>query len=333
MKLDWRLVMVLVLSLGLMVGCETDDDDDAEVGTFETLSTYMQDNGLDLPAQIASGWVKPASAVVDTNTYTIPGYTVLDIRATDDYNAGHIEGAIDASLGNILADAEANPAGDNGYLIVCYSGQSAGHASMALRLMGYTSTVLKWGMSGWNEDFAGSWNNNAGHDNGNNAEGHASWVTSAAPALVSYDYPAWESENTEGAALLVERVEAALADGFMGVAGYGASGVMENLANYQIINFWPESDYLAFGHYEGAYQMKPISLEGDEVSYIDPDMTTALYCYTGQTSSTSTFWLNVLGYDVKSIKFGVNTLNYDGLYDAGKPNWHGPEDYDYVVEG
>ncbi len=332
MKLDWRLVMVLVVSLGLMVGCETDEEDPV-VGTFSDLSTYMQDNGLDLPAQIASGWVKPASEVVDLDTYTIPGYTVLDIRQTADYNAGHIDGAIDASLGNILADAEANPAGANGYLIVCYSGQSAGHASMALRLMGYTSTVLKWGMSGWNSDFAGSWNNNAGHENGNNAAGHASWVTTAAPALQSYDYPDWESETTDGAALLVERIELALANGFQGVAGYGASGVLENLANYQIINFWGADDYLAFGHYDGAYQMQPISLAGDEVSAIDPDMVTALYCYTGQTSSTSTFWLNVLGYDVKSIEFGVNTLNYDGLYDADKPNWHGPEEYEYVVEG
>lgn len=325
--------MVLVLSLGLMVGCEKDDEEDAVVGTFSDLSTYMQDNGLDLPAQVASGWVKAANAIVDTNTYTIPGYTVLDIRATADYNAGHIDGAIDASLGNILADAEANAAGTNGYLIVCYSGQSAGHASMALRLMGYTSTVLKWGMSGWNADFAGSWNNNAGHDNGNNAAGNANWVTTAAPALETYDYPDWESETTEGAALLVERVEAALADGFQAVAGYGAEGVMENLANYQIINFWPESDYLAFGHFDGAYQMKPISLADDEVAAFDPDMTTALYCYTGQTSSTATFWFNVLGYQVKSVKFGVNTLNYDALYDAGKPTWHGPEDYDYVVEG
>ena len=330
MKFDWRLVMVLVLSLGLMVGCTKDEEDD-EVGNFETLSSYMQENGLDLPDQIASGWVKPASAVVDTNDYTIPGYTVLDIRATADYNAGHIKGAIDASLGTILADAEANPAGDNGYLVVCYSGQSAGHASMALRLMGYTSTVLKWGMSGWNADFSGSWESNAGHDNGNNAVSHASWVTTAAPALETYDYPAWESETTEGAALLVERIEAALEMGFQGVAGYGATGVLENLADYQIVNFWPADDYLAYGHYDGAYQLKPISLAGDEVKHLDPSMTTALYCYTGQTSSTSTFWMNVLGYDVKSIKFGVNTLNYDGLYDGGEPNWHGPEDYEYEV--
>lgn len=331
MKLDWRLALVMVLSLGVMVGCEADEDD--EFGTFEDLSTYMLANGHDLPEHIASGWVKSASAVVDLNDYTIPGYTVLDIRGTDDYNAGHIAGAIDASLSTILADAEANPAGDNGYLIVCYSGQTAGHASMALRLMGYTSTVLKWGMAGWNADFSGSWNSNAGHDNGNNAAGNANWVTTAAPELPTFDYPDWESETTDPAALLVERIEATLADGFQAVAGYGATGVMENLANYQIINFWPEADYLSFGHYEGALQLKPISLAGDEVSAIDPSVETAIYCYTGQTSSTSTFWLNVLGYDVKSVKFGVNTLNYDGLYDAEKPNWHGPEDYEYVVEG
>ena len=42
--------------------------------------------------------------------------------------------------------------------------------------------------------------------------------------------------------------------------------------------------------------------------------------------------LNVLGYDVASITYGVNGLNYDGLYAGGKPTWHGPENYEYVVD-
>jgi rhodanese-related sulfurtransferase len=48
-------------------------------------------------------------------------------------------------------------------LVVCYTGQSAGHAVVALRLSGYSDAkVLKWGMSGWRSDLAGPWEGNSG---------------------------------------------------------------------------------------------------------------------------------------------------------------------------
>ncbi len=37
MKLDWRLVLVMVLSLGLMVSCESTDEEEAATA-FEILS-------------------------------------------------------------------------------------------------------------------------------------------------------------------------------------------------------------------------------------------------------------------------------------------------------
>lgn len=332
MKTLLKLGLVMMMASLLMVGCTEDEEDDpVVVGTFSDLSTYMQENDLDLPTMIGAGWVKAAYDIVDTNDYSIPGYTILDIRAAADFSTGHIAGAINTSFADILSAAEANAEGDNGYLIVCYSGQTAAHASMALKLMGYNSVVLKFGMSGWNEAFAGPWNGNSGHDNGNNALDHANWVTTAAPALETYDYPAWETEPTDGVAILTERVEAAIAAGFLAVDGHGTAGVLENVGNYQLLNFWNATDYIAYGHYDGAYQLNPISLAGDEVVAIDPDMTSAIYCYTGQTSSMVTFWLNVLGYDAKSIKYGVNALNWDGLYEDGKPNFHGAMDYDFVT--
>jgi len=325
MKLDWRLVLVLVLSLGLMVGCTTEEED-VPVGTFADVSTYMTDNGLDLPALLID-WVIPASSVVDTNDGSVPDYTVLDIRSASDFAAGHIVDAVNTTLGDILTAAEGNAAGTNGYLVVCVTGQTAGHAVMALRLMGYEAKVLKFGFSGWNTNFEGPWANGIG----DNAVGHANWVTTADPGRGSYDHPAWESETTDGAALLVERVEAMLAGGFKVILGHtDATSVLEAPANYQIFNFWTMDEYLAYGHFDGAVQLKPISLADDEIAAINPDMPGAMYCFTGQTSSMVTAWLNVLGYDMNSIKFGVNALNYTVLHDAGKPNWHGAGNYMYV---
>jgi len=326
MKLDWRLVLVLVMSLGLMVGCTDDDEEEiVPVGTFADVSTYMTDNGLDLPAMLID-WVIPASSVVNEADGTVPDYTVLDIRGASDFALGHIAGSINTTLGGILTAAEGNAAGTSGYLVVCVTGQTAGHAVMALRLMGYEAKVLKFGFSGWNTAFEGPW---AGAT-GNRGVGHANWVTTADPGRGSYDYPAWESTTTEGAALLTERVETMLDGGFKAILGHtDATSVLEAPANYQVFNFWTMDEYTTFGHFDGAVQLNPISIADDEISAIDPDMQGAMYCFTGQTSSMVTAWLNVLGYDMSSILFGVNALNYDELYAAEKPTWHGAADYMY----
>ncbi|NQT97529.1 MAG: hypothetical protein HQ562_07290 [Candidatus Marinimicrobia bacterium] len=51
------------------------------------------------------------------------------------------------------------------------------------------------------------------------------------------------------------------------------------------------------------------------------------YCWTGQTSALVTAWLTVLGYDAKSLKFGVNSMIYDDLAEAKK--WSASMNYDY----
>ena len=91
-----------------------------------------------------------------------------------DYDNGHIPGAIASSYANILTDAAL---ADNPIIVVCYTGQSAGHAVMALRLSGYTDAkVLKWGMSGWHSDFD-KWTGSTAQLN------HANWV--AAPGVIA----------------------------------------------------------------------------------------------------------------------------------------------------
>jgi len=288
----------------------------------------MVAEGFDLTDVLVTGWVKPASAVVDTNTFTIPGWYVMDIRSASDFADGHIDGAVNVELQNVLTAAE--NAGGKPILVVCKTGQTAGHAVMALRLSGYPdAAVLKFGMAGWNPFFEDAWENSIG----NTAEDNASeWSTDAAPAHESFASPSWESTATEGSAILAERVTLMLNNGFMKIA---SDDVWGNQDNFQIHNFWTEGDYTEFGHFSTAYQLKPISLQGNEVSAIDSEGTTLVYCFTGQTSSMITAWLNVLGYDAKSILFGVNRINYDELeaaVDPTKPHWHGPENYDYVTK-
>lgn len=325
--MNYAMILALVPTL-LFTSCKKDPPPVVETDYYAVMTSYMAANGMDLSDMIASGWVKPASAVVDVdNGYTIPDYHVFDIRGAADYEAGHIPGAINVTLSNVVS-AAANYS-DKPILVVCYTGQTAGHAVVALRLSGYAdATVLKWGMAGWNPKFEGTWASNTGHDNGNIAVGDANWVTSASPAVSSFETPTWTASSEDGAGILSERVAALISGGFKGVP---SSTVLASPSNYQIFNYWPETDYTTFGHFDGAFQYQDMTIASGGLSAINPAIESLVYCYTGQTSSMITAWLNVLGYNVKSVKFGVNSLNYDGLAAASKPNYHGAENYAYVT--
>lgn len=325
-------VLLAIVPVLMMSSCKKDEPE--AVNAYLTLKTYMVTNTLDLPDVLKNWIVDPKSTntggIVDSVTGTIPNYHVFDIRPAADFAAGHIQGAINVALKDVVTTA-ANYQ-DKPILVVCFTGQTAGQAVMALRLSGYAdAVVLKWGMAGWNAQFKGPWNSNSGVEtqaNGNIAVGSANWVTTAAPANGSFAEPVWTSTSTDGAAILAERVQAVLNNGFTTTA---AADVMANPANYQIINYWSAADYIGFGHFNGAYDMPVISLAGDLVKAIDPSKEAEVYCYTGQTSSMAIFWLNVLGYNAKSIGFGANKLVYDQLKAAGKTVYKGPKNWAYVT--
>ncbi|MBK7212856.1 MAG: rhodanese-like domain-containing protein [Chitinophagaceae bacterium] len=334
MKKIYLLGTVILMTMVLILNSCKKDEPEA-VNAYLTLKTYLVTNTLDLP-DLAKNWiVDPKSTtvggIVDSVTSTIPAYHVFDIRSAADYSAGHIKNSINVALKDVVTTAASYT--DKPILVVCYTGQTAGQAVMALRLSGFANAVvLKWGMAGWNGTFKGPWISNSGFEtpaNGNIAVGSANWVTSDAPAVGSFTEPVWTSANTDGALILKERVQAVLDKGFSPVAG---SDVIANPSAYQIMNYWSVADYTTFGHFSGAYDLPVISLAGDLVKAIDPSKEALVYCYTGQTSSIATFWLNVLGYNTKSIGFGANRLVYDQLKAASKTVYKGPKNWAVVTD-
>jgi len=324
--------ILAVLPALFLTSCKKDEP--AAVNAYLTLKTYMVTNTLDLP-DLAKNWIiDPKSTAmgggIDSVTSTLPGYHVFDIRPATDYAAGHIKNAINVALKDVVTTA-ANYT-DKPICVVCFTGQTAGQAVMALRLSGFpNAVVLKWGMAGWNSTFKGPWVANSGVEtqaNGNIAVGSPNWVTTAAPATGVFLEPVWTSTATDGAAILKERVQAVLDAGFSTAP---AADVLANPANYQIVNYWSVADYTTFGHFTGAYDIPAIALAGDLVKGIDPSKDALVYCYTGQTSSIATFWLNVLGYKTKGIGFGANRLVYDQLKAAGKTVYKGAKNWAVVT--
>jgi len=326
-------ILLAFVPVLFLTSCKEDEPD--VVNAYTTLKTYMVTNALDLPDLMKTAWIIDPKSVamgggVDSVNSTLPGYHVFDLRSAADYAAGHIKNAVNVVLKDVVTTA-ANYK-DKPICVVCYTGQTAGQAVMALRLSGFSNAVvLKWGMAGWNSSFKGPWVSNSGHEvqaNGNIAVGSPNWVNTAAPTTGSFDEPVWTSTSTDGATILKERVQAVLDAGFSTAA---AADVLATPSGYQIVNYWSLADYTTFGHFSGAYDVPVIALTGDLVKAFDPSKEVLVYCYTGQTSSIATFWLNVLGYKTKGIGFGANRLVYDKLKAASKTVYKGSKNWAVVT--
>ena len=301
---------LFVLSLATLfiatTSCKKVEDDPVggTTSAYKTMTTYMVDNGMDLP-DILDSWIVGAPALADVQTF-IDAYDIIDIRSAQDYATSHIEGAVNSTLGDILTTA-ANAT--KPILVVCYTGQSAGHAVVALRLSGYPDAkVLKFGMSGWRADLSAPWANSTGDA----AIGNPSWLMTPALATpTTFNDPTLTVSGT-GEAMLEARVAQMLSDGF-GANAITHGDVLATPANYFINNYWDQADVDLYGHIDGAYKVKPLSIDGGEMKNMDPNEVLVTYCWTGQTSSMITAYLKVLGFNAKTLKFGSNGMIYSNL--------------------
>jgi len=321
-------LLAAILPAFILTGCKKDDDK----GTFTTLANYMTSNDLDLPQVLSepSKWIvaptlTTENGIVDSaDGYSIPGYHVFDIRKSADFINGHVKGAINVPLTNVLTKAK-EVGKDKPILVICYSGQTASRAVMALRLSGFKDAqVMKFGMSYWNPAFD-KWTAKVA----NIANDNANWVTDASATAPVNTYPQWTSGSTDGATILSEHITTMLANTSWIVH---SSDILTSPESHNIYNYWDKTTYLSIGHFKDAYQYSPISITGDVLQALPTSAECLIYCYTGQTSSMAVAWLQVLGYNAKSIAYGVNSLKYDALVTAQKPAWKHAHDYSYVTE-
>ena len=284
-------LLVAFVATFTFTGCKEEATPEAQ--TYQTLTAHLKSIGMDLDHVIknADGAKFVMGAPADGN---LSGKWIMDIRSAADFASGHIEGANNVAFKDILTAAAG---ADKPIVVVCYTGQSACYATSLLRLYGFEDTqALKWGMSGWNGDYD-KWSSNC-----KDLTSDANWTTDAT-AAGSFDSPSISSSSTDGATILKERVEAVVAAGFKGVNG---SDVLDNPGNYYINNYFSEAHYTGFGHVKGAVRVNPLLI--DDCSKLDPNGKVVTYCYTGQTSAVISAFLNVLGFEAYSLKFGVNGM-------------------------
>ena len=270
------------------------------VGTDEfLLLTGLTDAGF---AQWNSGWIKEPTYVYQNRAELL----IVDVRSSG-FAAGHIAGAHSVQLANLVDwVAGNNPNGDE-IALVCETGQTSAFAAMGLRMLGHNAFSMKWGMAGWNDSYAAPWDAAISNDYA------AAMVTSSSPQLPNHDWPALNTGLTSAQAILQARVEAIFLEGLVGNA-VTAYQVMDDPGSFNISNYWVQSDYEDIGHIAGSYQVSPGSLTtAIDLSAMHPTEENVLYCWTGQTSAFTVFYLNALGYSAFSMKFGANALMYDDL--------------------
>lgn len=309
------LVLALALSAGFTSCIEAYEE--PEVDRFAVLTTYLSQNNLDLN-HMTTDWVIDAAAL---NTAGVTNFYVIDLRSAADFATGHIQGAVNSTLQNVVTAA----AGANGKQIVlaCYTGQNAAVGLVALRLSGFrTCKILKWGMSGWNSKFD-TWTANIS-DRALQSPNWSATNTIAQP--VSFAYPKLAATQNTAEAILQERVAYMLSKGLQGV---NAADVLAAPATFFINNYWTEADVNQYGHIKGAYRLnETLTIANEGLKKLDPQATVVIYCWTGQTSALVSSYLNVLGYNAKSIKFGANAMLNSQLL---KNKWTASGNFPYVT--
>ena len=289
-------------------GCSDDEDPvppPVVINESEELAKYLEgaDGGY---INNAAPAVVAASAV-NTDILAGANIAVIDVRSATDYAAGHIQGAVNVAIADIVTYYKNNNLSSKSKVYVtCYTGQSAGLAVAALRLSGYSNVFsLKWGMCSW--AYPTSWNNAKLY-------GQTTPITkqmTANPKNAAGGLPTLSTGKTTGAEIFESRLATVLTEGFAAI-GITRETIYTNLSNYYIVNYWPVDQYDQ-GHVEGAIQYTPKSdlKLATFLKTLPTNKTIVVYCYTGQTSAQVATYLRLLGYDAKSLSFGANRLFYD----------------------
>ncbi len=227
--------------------------------------------------------------MIDANEEII----LVDIRAKADYDNGHIKGAINAPFGEGLAEKVDMLPTDKLVYVYCYSGQTAGQAIALLRMLGIDALSIKSGFT-----YGGAVDQTAYHETTENALVDANDTFD--PFLLGYVKGYFSAIATEGSHIISATNAKPQVD-----AGTAT-----------VIDIRSQADF-AISHVDGAINI-PFGTNMQEAFTNLPSGQLYVACYSGQTAGQTLAVLRALGYQVDSIKFGMNAT-LDGWYKSFPP--------------
>lgn len=316
-------IILLFTFVSFTTGCGNNSNKEKEsqektqqVDEFDQLLSYIEQTGDFINSKRVPTMIEPGEVHSNLNE----NIHVIDIRNAKDFSNGHIPGAQNVKMSDLLDYFEntITPTTYSHIVMVCYTGQSAAYAASILQLLGYNNVYdMKWGMSSWDRNTAeAKWLKNATNKYADHLE------TAANEKNKPSAYPTLSTGKTTGVEIMHDRAEALLKQGFKPVR-VKADELFNNGEDYYIVNYWPQEKYDK-GHIPGAIQYDPKKSLGRK-SYLNTlptDKTVVTYCYTGQHSAFVTAYLNMIGYDAKSLLYGANGFMNDLMKERGAKKWH-----------
>ena len=214
---------------------------------------------------------------------------ILSVRKAEDYESGHIAGAVNIGLADLFKEenlVRLPEDKEKQIVVVCYTGHTASQATALLNLNGYNAITLMWGMCSWTTDV----NINAGKCFNKETAGHD----------YSYETGSYDEDLRE---IIYGSVDASVKL---------ASDLYEELNDNDttddpfILSIRSASDY-ELGHIPGAVNYEGITslFTRENLSKLPFDNEIIVVCYTGHTASQATALLNALGYDATALKYGM----------------------------
>ncbi|MEZ4634517.1 MAG: rhodanese-like domain-containing protein [Caldilineaceae bacterium] len=206
---------------------------------------------------------------------------VIDVREVGEYEAGHIEGAVNIPIRTLAQSLSAIPS-DMPVVVYCASGHRAGMATSALRSLGYANV----------RPFAAGWRG---------------WTAAEEPVSMDAveagtDVPAID----EALLASVDGFLSNIPDGFYAIGSVEALEQMMDATDIFLIDVREESEVAETGKIPGAVNI-PIRTLAQSVDQIPTDMPVVVYCKSGFRAALAAGALQSMGFaNVRSFPPSMN---------------------------
>jgi len=90
--------------------------------------------------------------IEEIETFVDQGYLIADVREVEEFDSGHIPGAVNAPLSDLQTGNPGLLKDDEKYVIICRSGNRSAIASDILIDLGFDIVNTREGMSSWTGD-------------------------------------------------------------------------------------------------------------------------------------------------------------------------------------
>jgi len=210
---------------------------------------------------------------------------LIDTRSKDDYDKGHVPGAVHIpwkELGDNLNRIPTN----RQVFVVCYTGQTAGQSVAVLNIGGIAARSMSRGMNfGW-------------------TPGESVLTTAATPLPEARTVQLNERETILRNAAAKYFSEKIAANNNIIQPAALAEALGGNPDGYYVMDIRSKADYDE-GHIAGAHHYVWREV-GTKLDQLPKGRTIVVACYSGQTSGQTVAALRMLGYEAISLGLGMN---------------------------